>query len=163
MSGFAGDIGRAFSRMATEMTAEMVMLQVSKMFVSGAGGGNLPALSTAGGPTGMGYSSGGVFSGGRVVPFDLGGVVLRPTVFPMADGNVGLMGESGAEGVLPLKRKKSGKLGVETASREKSIIQNEVKIKAIVVDDRRKAVIESMMSEEGEQAIIMHLRSNGII
>ena len=35
----------------------------------------------------------------------------RNSIFPMANG-AGLMAESGAEGILPLKRGKDGKLGV---------------------------------------------------
>lgn len=45
-----------------------------------------------------------------LVPFAAGGVVTRPTVFPFANG-VGLMGEAGPEGILPLTRV-GGKLGV---------------------------------------------------
>ena len=41
----------------------------------------------------------------------MGGIVNRPTLFPMANG-MGLMGEAGPEGVLPLKRGRDGKLGV---------------------------------------------------
>jgi len=59
------------------------------------------------------YAHGGVFAGGNVVPFARGGVVERPTLFPMALG-MGLMGEAGPEAVLPLKRLPSGRLGVES-------------------------------------------------
>lgn len=39
-------------------------------------------------------------------------VVDRPTLFPFAKGGIGLMGEAGAEGILPLKRDGQGRLGV---------------------------------------------------
>lgn len=48
---------------------------------------------------------------GGVVPFASGGVVSSPTYFPLA-GGVGLMGEAGAEAVLPLQRSADGRLGV---------------------------------------------------
>ncbi|KPF52798.1 phage tail tape measure protein [Rhizobium sp. AAP116] len=48
---------------------------------------------------------------GRVTPFADGGVVAAPTYFPMAGGS-GLMGEAGAEAILPLKRGADGALGV---------------------------------------------------
>jgi phage-related minor tail protein len=51
------------------------------------------------------------FAKGGVVPFASGGVVSAPTYFPMG-GNVGLMGESGPEAVLPLQRGADGRLGV---------------------------------------------------
>lgn len=59
----------------------------------------------------FGFADGGVFVGGRVTPFAKGGVVTAPTLFPMANG-AGLMGEAGAEAVMPLKRI-GGRLGVE--------------------------------------------------
>lgn len=55
------------------------------------------------------YAAGGV--PGRVMPFAAGGVVAAPTYFPMS-GGMGLMGEAGAEAILPLKRGADGALGV---------------------------------------------------
>ena len=40
-----------------------------------------------------------------------GGVVSSPTLFPMQSG-LGLMGEAGAEAILPLRRGADGSLGV---------------------------------------------------
>lgn len=57
---------------------------------------------------------GNVFYGGNVIPFARGGIVTRPTVFPMANG-AGLMGEAGPEAVMPLMRGPGGKLGVSAA------------------------------------------------
>ncbi|AYD00237.1 phage tail tape measure protein [Neorhizobium sp. NCHU2750] len=51
---------------------------------------------------------------GSVTPFADGGVVRTPSYFPM-DGGTGLMGEAGAEAILPLKRGPDGALGVATA------------------------------------------------
>ena len=48
---------------------------------------------------------------GHVVPFAGGGVVSRPSYFPMGK-NIGLMGEAGAEAILPLQRSADGRLGV---------------------------------------------------
>jgi hypothetical protein len=53
-----------------------------------------------------------------MVPFAMGGIVRRPTLFKFADGGTlrnGLMGEAGEEGILPLKRGRDGKLGVIAA------------------------------------------------
>jgi hypothetical protein len=54
---------------------------------------------------------GNAFYGGNVIPFAYGGIVNRPTMFPMARG-MGLMGEAGAEAVMPLRRGPDGRLGV---------------------------------------------------
>lgn len=63
---------------------------------------------------GIGLARGGVLSSaGQVVPFQHGGIVTSPTAFPLAGGNVGVAGEAGAEGILPLARGPSGELGVK--------------------------------------------------
>lgn len=54
-------------------------------------------------------------SGGGILPFAKGGVVAAPGYFPLPGGGadaLGLMGEAGAEAVLPLSRDASGRLGV---------------------------------------------------
>jgi phage-related minor tail protein len=63
----------------------------------------------------LGFARGGVFAGGRVQPFALGGVVTRPMLFPLANGT-GLMGEAGPEAIMPLKRGPDGRLGVSAAN-----------------------------------------------
>lgn len=55
------------------------------------------------------FAKGGVT--GSVVPFASGGVVSSPTYFPNGK-SVGLMGEAGAEAILPLRRGADGALGV---------------------------------------------------
>lgn len=47
----------------------------------------------------------------KATPFAKGGVVAAPTVFG-SSGGLGLMGEAGAEAILPLKRGPDGALGV---------------------------------------------------
>ncbi len=59
------------------------------------------------------FADGGV--PGRVTPFAAGGVVSAPTYFPMK-GQTGLMGEAGAEAILPLKRGADGVLGVASSA-----------------------------------------------
>ena len=59
----------------------------------------------------LGSSSGGQSLFGSVMPFAKGGVVSSPTLFPMQSGT-GLMGEAGAEAILPLRRGADGSLGV---------------------------------------------------
>lgn len=57
---------------------------------------------------------GGLFGGGqaaRVAPFAKGGIVASPSYFP-SGRQIGLMGEAGAEAILPLKRGADGTLGV---------------------------------------------------
>ncbi|PSM18145.1 MULTISPECIES: phage tail tape measure protein [Nitratireductor] len=55
------------------------------------------------------HAKGGV--PGKPTRFASGGVVSQPTYFPMR-GGLGLMGEAGAEAILPLARGADGRLGV---------------------------------------------------
>jgi len=81
---------------------------------SGMGGGGGGGLF--GGIFGMigklfGFAQGGVLQHSRVSAFATGGVVSKPTLFPMANG-AGLMGEAGPEAIMPLQRAPNGDLGV---------------------------------------------------
>ena len=64
----------------------------------------------------FGNANGNAFVDGKVQKYAYGGTVVRkPSVFPMANGGVGLMGEAGyPEAILPLKRGSNGKLGVQS-------------------------------------------------
>ncbi|MEO3387840.1 phage tail tape measure protein [Mesorhizobium sp. CAU 1741] len=59
------------------------------------------------------FAKGGVT--GPITPFASGGVIAAPTYFPMSGGATGLMGEAGAEAILPLRRGSDGRLGVAGA------------------------------------------------
>ncbi|NIX76902.1 phage tail tape measure protein [Microvirga terricola] len=76
---------------------------VGSIFGSGAGAAAAPSP----------FAQGGVFSRGMVMPFAQGGVIGAPTYFPLGRG-LGLMGEQGAEAVMPLARGPDGRLGVRT-------------------------------------------------
>ena len=77
-----------------------------------------PAGSAIGGALGsiggkLFNADGNAFINGRVQPFANGGVVSSPTMFPMSGNRTGIMGEKGAEAIMPLKRTPSGQLGVQ--------------------------------------------------
>lgn len=93
------NIAYRFSSISLDVGLKPLETSVSSL-VSGASN----ALSGA-----FGFSHGGV--PGRVQAFATGGVVSQPTYFPMAQG-AGLMGEAGAEAILPLRRGADGRLGV---------------------------------------------------
>ena len=69
------------------------------------------------------FAKGGVFAQNNVVPFAYGGVVKKPTLFPMANG-MGLMGEAGPEAIMPLRRGRGGRLGVEASGATSNIVVN---------------------------------------
>lgn len=57
---------------------------------------------------------------GAITPFAQGGIVSSPTLFS-AGGGTGLMGEAGAEAILPLARGGDGRLGVRSYAQEQSV------------------------------------------
>jgi len=59
-------------------------------------------------------ANGNAFLDGKVQKYAYGGVVKKPTLFPMANGGIGLMGEQSPEAILPLRRGANGKLGVQS-------------------------------------------------
>ncbi len=65
------------------------------------------------GSGGSAFAQGGVLSRGLVMPFAQGGVIGAPTYFPLGRG-LGLMGEQGAEAVMPLARGPDRRLGVRS-------------------------------------------------
>lgn len=58
-------------------------------------------------------ANGNAFVNGHLQPFANGGVVSSPTMFPMSGNRTGIMGEKGAEAIMPLKRAANGQLGVQ--------------------------------------------------
>ena len=81
-------------------------------------------FGTAKSGKGNAWAMGGAFQNGNVVAFADGGVVNRPTNFAMSGGRLGLMGEAGAEAIMPLSRGKDGKLGVKAEGGGSTVIIN---------------------------------------
>lgn len=88
-------------------------------------------------------ANGNVFSNGKVLPFARGGIVNKPTLFPMKNGT-GLMGEAGPEAIMPLTRK-NGKLGVE-ASGNQTVVN---------IYNQSQSQIETRQREDGGMDVII--------
>ena len=80
--------------------------------------GSIFNFGDGGVPSGTGVdvknALGNVYGANGIQKFARGGVVHSPQIFPFKNG-IGLMGEAGSEAILPLKRTKQGKLGVEAS------------------------------------------------
>ena len=121
-NGFSGAITRAFKDAVTsgksfESVLSSLALKLAGLAldralqpVSSAIGSAVDSLFKA-----FGLAKGGIVANGAVHPFAQGGVVSQPTLFPLARG-LGLMGEAGAEAVLPLARGSDGTLGVKSGT-----------------------------------------------
>ncbi len=102
----------AFKSMARSIIKELYEVLVVQQLVGSAKAGSRSGI--AGGIMDFfGNKNGNAMYGGNVIPFANGGVVGSPTTFPMSAGRTGLMGEAGPEAIMPLKRGKNGKLGVQ--------------------------------------------------
>jgi len=103
----AGDAFKDMARLILKQAFEMLVIQpiLNSIFGAlGGGGGFLSAMFSA---------NGNAFEqGGKVTAYANGGVVTAPTGFQHS-GGLGVMGEAGPEAIMPLKRGKNGKLGVQ--------------------------------------------------
>ena len=104
--------GKSFESVLSSLALKLAGLALDKALqpVSSAIGSAVNSLFKA-----FGLAKGGIVANGAVQPFAQGGVVSQPTLFPLARG-LGLMGEAGAEAVLPLARGADGTLGVKSGA-----------------------------------------------
>ena len=97
-------------------------------------------------------ANGNAFVNGHLQPFANGGVVSSPTMFPMSGNRTGIMGEKGAEAIMPLKRTPSGQLGVQAQTSPATVnIYNQ--------SDSR---IETVQRPDGETDIFIRRVNNAL-
>lgn len=107
----------AVTNVLNKITDKIIESQMDQMFSSfgqtGSGQGFLGDIVS------LFSAKGNVFSAGNVTPFAKGGaftnsIITSPTLFGFAKGDAfGVMGEAGAEAVMPLHRGSDGSLGVK--------------------------------------------------
>lgn len=142
------DAKAAFSDMATSILNDLTKMMVRMMITA-------PLASALGGAFGgggligslFGSAKGNAFDQGRVTPFARGGVINRPTLFPMANG-AGLMGEAGPEAVMPLMRLPSGKLGVSAPGGGSKVTVN-----SVVNNHHSGADVQQNVTDDGNGGI----------
>ena len=105
----AQSLAKAFSTAVTtgksfDATLQTITQSLVKMLVSA---GTQPITQ---GLTGL-LSGAFAATSNAVTPFAEGGIVSQPTYFGMG-GGTGLMGEKGAEAIMPLSRGPDGRLGI---------------------------------------------------
>ncbi len=151
---FAGAISRIAQNLATrliDLAFKPIENALMNAFSGGGGGGGfLGSL--------FGFARGGVFAGGtELTAFARGGVVNRPTVFPFARG-VGLMGEAGPEAILPLRRGRGGRLGVEMNGAD---AQPAAQMSTRIINVLDPSVVDDYLTTpSGERAILNVIRRN---
>ena len=108
-------------------------------------------------------ANGNVFAENKIVPFAYGGVVKKPTLFPMANG-IGLMGEAGPEAIMPLRRTSSGRLGVEATGGTSNIVVNvDASGTRVQGDDTRGKQLGGAISAAVQAELIKQRRPGGLL
>ncbi|SDX89241.1 phage tail tape measure protein [Roseicitreum antarcticum] len=155
---FASAISRIAQNLANrliELAFKPIENAIMRAFSGGGGGGGI------GGFLGslFGFARGGAFAGGQeLTAFARGGVVKRPAVFPFSRG-IGLMGEAGPEAILPLRRGRDGRLGVEMNGAAKPASGPDMSTRIINVLDP-SVVGDYLATPSGERAILNVIRRN---
>lgn len=116
---------------------------------------------------GLFNAKGNAFNQAGVVPFANGGVFTSPQMFGYGAGNVGVLGEAGAEAILPLRRNSSGKLGVTMEGGGAGVVNN---VSIVVNSDgtgRQEAGNENDLGRRIETAVrgvlMQEKRSGGML
>jgi hypothetical protein len=114
---FAQSIIEETTRMVTRMLIIAPLLRsLQSLFSGGGGGGLLGVASSLSKTVGFGVNAmGNVYAQNGIQKFARGGIVDKPTMFPFAKG-IGLMGEAGPEAIMPLRRGRDGRLGVQATN-----------------------------------------------
>ena len=124
-----------------------------------------PLLKGVGGIFGITFANGGVFAQNGIQPFARGGIVDKPTLFPFAKGT-GLMGEAGPEAILPLRRGRDGRLGVDAGGGGGGINVT-VNVDATGTkaqgDDGRAGQFARAISEAVKNEIVTQKRPGGLL
>ena len=113
----------------------------------------------------LGNANGNAFSNGEVEKFAYGGsIVNRPTLFPMKNG-MGLMGEAGAEAIMPLKRGKDGKLGVTAQGGGSNVVNVSVNASGTSAQGNtmKASQLGKMIGTAIEAELIKQKRPGGIL
>jgi phage-related minor tail protein len=126
-------LGQGFTELAQRIADAVLQAVLLKAIVGPISGGISSMLGLGGGigpwettTTIFPSARGNIFAGGGITPFAQGGLVTRPTLFPMRNG-WGLMGEAGEEAVMPLRRLGGGRLGVSAEGmRPQVLVQHQV-------------------------------------
>ena len=108
-----------FADLTRSILADIARIAIRQAIIAPIIGAIFPGLSSV-------SAKGNVFDKG-LKEYAKGGIVTKPTMFAYGSGGTGrfgLMGEAGAEAILPLKRGRSGNLGVEASGSATNIVVN---------------------------------------
>lgn len=146
----------AFKDLARSIIADITRIVIRSAIIS-------PILGAFG--IKVGSAKGNVFSGGEhLQEYAMGGIVNRPTLFPMKNG-MGLMGEAGAEAIMPLKRGSDGKLGVTAQGGGSNVVNVSVNASGTSAQGNtmKASQLGKMIGTAIEAELIKQKRPGGIL
>ena len=148
------------AKFADEVIAQILRIAVVRPLVNSVAGSigaflGIPGLS----------ADGNAFdASGKVTGFASGGVFDKATAFTYGGGSLGVLGEAGPEGVLPLKRGQDGKLGVINHSSGRVI--NLTYAPVFHVDgtaDRAQSLSDMQkVSQQSSRELLQFLKAKGV-
>lgn len=173
LSGHFESIGELWKNLLIRMASEAAAAHIGKELF-----GDFGRTGKIGGSIGdlfqwltlLASEKGNAFAGG-VHAFAAGGILgpnggllTRPTVFPMANGGIGIGGEAGTEAVMPLARTRGGKLGVRADGGGRSVTVNFAPVINIDARTDRAQVAQLVAGgvREGQRELLEHLRASGV-
>jgi lambda family phage tail tape measure protein len=112
-----------------------------------------------------GSAMGNVFAQNGIQKFARGGIIDKPTLFPFANG-VGLMGEAGPEAIMPLRRGRDGRLGVQAGDGGGgvSVVVNvDASGTSVQGDNAKGAEFGRAISEAVKNEIVIQKRPGGLL
>ena len=109
-------------------------------------------------------AKGNVFAKNKIVPYGYGGVIKKPTTFAMKEG-LGLMSEAGAEAVMPLRRTRKGRLGVEASGGGNNVVNVSVNASGTAAqgNNMKANQLGKMIGTAIEAELIKQKRPGGIL
>ena len=164
---FALSLVEDLTRMVTRMLILAPILKFIQSLIPGGGGflsgSNALATSIPGFSL---NANGNVFASNGIVPFAMGGVVNKPTLFKFANGGagrLGLMGEAGPEAIIPLKRGADGRLGVAGGGGTNITVNVDAKGTSVQGDQGQGNALARSIAQAVQQELIRQKRPGGLL
>ena len=111
---------------------------------------------------GLTAAKGAVLENGQhLTAYAKGGIVNKPTIFPMANG-MGLMGEAGPEAILPLTRR-NGVLGVEGGGGTNVVVNVDASGTEVQGDEQQGRALGQLIAAAVQSELVQQSRPGGIL
>ena len=111
---------------------------------------------------GLTAAKGAVLENGQhLTAYAKGGIVNKPTIFPMANG-MGLMGEAGPEAILPQTRR-NGVLGVEGGGGTNVVVNVDASGTEVQGNEQEGRALGQLIAAAVQSELVQQSRPGGIL